>query len=99
MENGYKILWTNNALAELTDTFVYLKENFTEKELKILSKEIEHILILVSRNPHIFPISESKKIRRAIIRKYNTMYYRENGNTVEILSFFSNRQSPIKREL
>ncbi len=37
MKSGYKIYWTDNALAELKETFEYLEKNWTEKELKNLS--------------------------------------------------------------
>ena len=30
MKNGYKILWTDNALNELEITIKYLQENWTE---------------------------------------------------------------------
>ena len=44
--------------------------------------------------------SEIKKdVRRAVVLKFNTLYYRVNENNVEILSFFSNRQNPKKRKL
>lgn len=96
MESGYNIFWTDHALYELAKTYEYLEECFTEKELQKLSIEIEKILRLIYQNPSLFPISASKDIRRVIIKKYNTMYYRENKNQIEILSFFSNRQSPNK---
>lgn len=34
MKNGYRIFWTDFALEELEKTIEYLKENFSEKELK-----------------------------------------------------------------
>lgn len=34
MKNGYRILWTDNALIELKKTVDYLEQNWTERELK-----------------------------------------------------------------
>lgn len=99
MESGFKILWTEHALIELADTYEYLEVRFTERELKKLSAEIEKTLELISINPKLFPLSESRGVRRVIIKKFNTMYYRENKGYVEILSFFSNRQNPNKRRI
>ncbi|WP_299058648.1 type II toxin-antitoxin system RelE/ParE family toxin [uncultured Polaribacter sp.] len=99
MENGYKILWTDHALKELADTYEYLKIHFSERELKRLSTELHNTLNLISRNPFLFPLSENKKVRKVVIRKFNTMYYREKQNHIEILSFFSNRQNPNKRKI
>ncbi len=97
MRSGYKIEWTDNALAELKATYQYLEENWSERELMNLSLEIENTLRLISDNPKIFPISKEKKIRRVVVKKFNTLYYRASKNKrIEILSFFSNRQNPNK---
>ena len=100
MKNGYKILWTDNALKELEKTIEYLEENWTEKELRNLALQLEETLMLVSRNPNLFQVSDIKKeIRRVVILSHTTLYYRIGDTQIEIISFFSNRQSPKKRKL
>jgi len=100
MTNGYKIFWTEFALSELEKTIEYLEQNWTEREIRNLAFEIEKTLSLISHNPNLFQSSEVKKnIRRVIVAKFNTLYYRVNGETIEIISFFSNRQNPKKRKL
>lgn len=99
MKSGYKILWTDSALKELERTIDYLIQNWTEKELRNLALKIEETLELISSNPELFPRSEIKKdIRRVVIAKFNTIYYRIKGNNLEIISFFSNRQNPKRRK-
>jgi plasmid stabilization system protein ParE len=100
MKNGYKILWTDFALKELERTIEYLEENWTEKELRNLAIKIEETLSFISENPNLFQVSDIKKdIRRVVILNHNTLYYRFQDNQVEIISFFSNRQSPKRRKL
>lgn len=100
MKSGYKILWTDNALRELEATIAYLEENWTDKELHNLALNIEKTLRLIAQNPYIYKASDVKKdIRMAIILSLNALYYRVSDNSIEILSFFSNRQNPIKRKL
>lgn len=41
MKSGYSIFCTENSLNELSDTINYLENNFTEKEIKKLVKQIE----------------------------------------------------------
>ena len=95
MKSGYKILWTNHALSELENTIEYLKENWTERELKNFSKELDYTIELISKKPELFQVSnKNKNVRRAVVAKFNNLYYRLNKETVEILSFFSNRQNP-----
>ena len=99
MKNGYKIVWTANALEELAETFEYLKNNFSDKEIKKLALKIENVTELISKNPSLFVKSESKDIYRVPILKFNTMYYRVCVDEVHILSFFSNRQESQKRNI
>ncbi|RZK00250.1 MAG: type II toxin-antitoxin system RelE/ParE family toxin [Flavobacterium sp.] len=100
MTNGYKIFWTDFALKELENTIEYLQENWTEKELRNLASKLEETITLLSQNPTLFQVSEVKKdIRRVVILKHNTLYYRLFNEQVEIISFFSNRQSPQKRKV
>lgn len=99
MKSGYEIVWSDHALNELTQTLEYLEQNFTEKELKKLSKEIKKSVNLISINPFIFSDSEIRNVRKVIIARYNTLYYRIKGKDIEIISFFSNRQNPAKRKI
>jgi len=100
MKNIYEIHWTDHALNELDEVYDYLKANWTEKELRKLSLEIEKTIELISKNPELFPIiNQDETIRRAVITKHNTIYYKKLNEVIEILSFFSNKKNPDKLDL
>jgi plasmid stabilization system protein ParE len=95
MESGYKIVWTENALAELKETINHIEQNWNERVIRKFATKLEDTLLLISGNPEMYPVSvRNKNIRRAVIMKLNTLYYRKKNDTIEILSFFSNRQNP-----
>lgn len=97
MKSGYRIFWTDHALSELKDTIEYLEDNWTERELRNFFHELDHVIELISKNPELFPASLSRKdLRKAIVARFNSLYYRINKDSVEVLSFFSNRQDPDK---
>lgn len=97
MGNGYKILWTDHALWELSQTVEFLERNWTEKELKNFASKLDHILEIIYKNPEIFPSDfNEKEIRKAVVDKNNTLYYRIKENSIEVISIFSNRQDPKK---
>ncbi len=100
MKSGCKIKWTDHALKELSETFAHLENNWSERELQKLSRKIEKTLELISYNPKLFQKTSIKKdVRRAVVTKHNSLYYRINIETIEILSFFSTRKNPGKLEL
>lgn len=99
MKSGSKIVGTDHALEELGRTFHYLEVNFTEKEITRLARKIESILGNIAKFPEMYPQSlEQRNVRRAVVAKFNTLYYRvrSDKNQIEILSFFWNRQDPEK---
>jgi len=100
MKSGYKIFWTDHALMELRETFNYLEKNWSETEIKKLSRKIDKTLELISSNPELFSKTEIKEnVRRVVITKHNSLYYRITEETIEVLSFFSNRKNPNKIDL
>ena len=99
MKSGYRILWTDNAINELEQTIDFLKLNWTNKEIEQLIKALNQTADLISINPRLFPVSYKSKVRKAVVDSLNTIYFRENENSIEILSFFSNRQHPSKRKI
>ncbi|WP_120181895.1 type II toxin-antitoxin system RelE/ParE family toxin [Pelobium manganitolerans] len=98
MKSGYKIRWTSHALSELKHTINYLRLNFSERELKRLASEIERTLDLITENPLMFPHVKIKNVHRAVILRFNTLYYRIHNEEIQIISFFSNRKNPEKRK-
>ena len=96
MANGYKVFWTERALTELEQVEAYLIEHWTEKELKRLFKHIELTIQLISDNPQIFSESDKKNgVRRVVILKLNSLYYRINESQIEVLAFHANRKRPL----
>ena len=94
MKNGYKVVWTDHALDELRQTISYIEQNFSAREIQRLANKIESTLALIATQPAMFPESPSRKgVRRAVILRFNSLYYRINNRQIEILSFFSNRQN------
>lgn len=95
MKNGLEIKWTLNAQNELNAIYDYLEANWTFREIKFFSMELERILSLICKFPYIFPASLSKKsVRRCTISKQTSLYYKINKNQIVIISLFDNRRNP-----
>ena len=56
------------------------------------------VLKLIASQPTTFSLSDFTGIRKVVIKKFNTLYYRQKEDRIEIISFFSNRQNPDKLE-
>lgn len=99
MASGYRIRWSEHALSELADTVSYLESSWTEKELIQFANAVDQTVEIISRHPEIYPTSNKrKKIRKAVVDKNNTLYYRVIKDSIQILSEFGTKQDPAKRK-
>lgn len=92
MASGYDVKWSKRALLKLNKTYIHLEENWTDKEIIILSREIQRTIDLISQNPFIFQATFIKNIRRAVVLKLNSIFYKidKRKKSVTITAFFSN---------
>jgi plasmid stabilization system protein ParE len=100
MKNGYKVLWSEQALRDLQGVINYLSENWTQRELKNFSRRLDKRINLISHYPNLFPSSyKQKSIRRSVLTKHTTVYYQVGLQTITIISLFDTRQNPKKLKI
>ena len=90
-----KIIWSPKSEEDFENILEYLsKEWDAEITLKFVDL-IDILLIQISINPRQFPlIHKSLNIRKCVISKHNTLYYRNRRNHIELLRIYDNRQDP-----
>ncbi|MBY0435441.1 MAG: type II toxin-antitoxin system RelE/ParE family toxin [Cyclobacteriaceae bacterium] len=100
MKNGYKLLWSDRALADLQNILTYLLENWTEKEVKIFARRLDKRLEAIRQNPKLFPAaSQRKSIRRSVLTGHTVIYYETKEKVISIITLFDSRQDPKKLRL
>lgn len=93
----YKVKWTllaENDFEAITD---YLLKNWDTSILEKFIKITENSIQQISSFPTLFPIIyKKKKIRKCVLTKQNTLYYRIVRTEIQILRIFDTRQDPGK---
>ncbi len=93
------VFWSDQAKKTYADNIEYLKDAWTEKELKKFILRSEYVVLNIEGNPKLYSFSgKNKKIRRAIVNKQITLYYRfyPIKKMVVLLSFWNNHQDSKK---
>ena len=92
-----EIIWSKRAYSELKSILeFYNKRNGnTNYSLKLVN-EIEDILNTLSQQEYLGRLTSNKKTRVVVMKVY-LIFYEINGNIIEILSFWDNRQDDSKR--
>lgn len=97
MRSGYKLMWSDRALADLKNIIHYLTENWTEKEIKAFARRLDKRLDLISVNPNLFPrTTRRKNVRKCVLTKHTVIYYKTDNKVVTLVALFDPRQNPSK---
>jgi plasmid stabilization system protein ParE len=92
----YKIFWSERAKNDYKDILKYLNQTWSSKELREFANKIEKNTLHLISHPEIGTISKKKAIRRLVISKQTSLYYKIIHENIYIITLFDNRQSPGK---
>ena len=93
MKNGYSLLWTENAKSELSEIINYIATEWNEVAVRKFVKKLKTALESMLTVPTAFPESSAKKnIRRKVISKQTSIYYKILNYEIVVLSIFDNRR-------
>ena len=91
---AYKLIWPEEAVSNLESILNYLGSNWSETEVKNFKSLLIKNLELISIFPTIFPISEfAPNLRRAVLSKHNSIFYKILNEAIYITYLFDNRQN------
>ena len=92
-----EIVWSPLSEKDLEQLLAYLNIEWNVGVVNRFLDELDRIVTLIANTPQLFPcVHKKKKIRKCIISKHNSLYYRIRRNHIEILRLFDNRQHPSK---
>lgn len=95
-----KIDWSPRAVQGYFSVLDYLKKEWGDRVVQSFVSRVDDILKLIIANPDLFPVSKSRKtIRRCVITKHTSLYYRLNKSSIELIAFIDNRSNPKKAKL
>lgn len=94
-----EIIWSELAQAELQNTLAFYLEitGSSNYSLKLLS-EVEDLLNTLRQNELLGRLTKNK-FTRTIPMKYYSIFYDLNGERIEIVSFWDNRQNPLRSKV
>ena len=92
-----EIVWSPLSEADFEKVLEYLHESWNEQVTLNFLADIEKILAQISYQPKQFPLVNKKiKVRKCVVSKHNTIFYREKRECLELLRIFDTRQTPSK---
>tara|TARA_R110002050_G_scaffold113496_4_gene228385 strand:- start:272 stop:568 length:297 start_codon:yes stop_codon:yes gene_type:complete len=91
----YPVRYSTRAYTDYEEILKYVFENFGANVPAKVDRYFEEMIEHIAVNPYLYPYSNKKKnLRRCVISSQTTLYYRNNGEYVELASFRGNRMNP-----
>ncbi|MBN1924554.1 MAG: type II toxin-antitoxin system RelE/ParE family toxin [Prolixibacteraceae bacterium] len=91
----YPVRYSTRSNLEYEEILHYVFNAFGAVVASKVDSYFEKVIGQIAINPNLYPYSEKKKnLKRCVISPQTTLYYRFNGEYVEIVSFRGNRMNP-----
>lgn len=91
------INWSALSIMDFESILSYLNSHWDQKVVNQFIEFVDKLISQISINPKQFPlIHKRKKVRKCVIDKHNTLFYRDRRGNVDILRIYDTRQSPQK---
>ncbi len=90
-----QIVWSPLSEKDLHSILSYLSSNWDQKVsihfILLMKNALQHI----ATYPKQFPfINKTERVRKCVLTKHNTLFYRENPSQIDILRIYDTRQNP-----
>jgi hypothetical protein len=93
----YKVIYTKRSLANIRTIIGYLLYKFTQREVDNLYRMLTDFENVVVSFPQLYPlITNSKKIRRAVLSKQLSVFYTYSKENLMITAILDNRMDNAK---
>lgn len=100
MESPENVRWSTSAKADFENISKYLMLEWEKIVLTRFLLKVDRLINQIVINPKQYPeINTRLKIRKCVVTKQNTLFYKIKGETIEIVRLYDTRQDPNKLEI
>jgi plasmid stabilization system protein ParE len=89
-----EVFWTREAETTLGEIILYLEREWSERQIVNFLTRIDQVVDLIKVSPESFPYSPLKGVRKAVIKRHTSLYFKVEKEQIVILSVRSNSKGP-----
>jgi plasmid stabilization system protein ParE len=91
------IIWSPLSTFDFENILEYLDKKWGKKISNKFIRLTDDLMNQIALNPKQFPLINPKlEVRKCVITKHNTLFYRDTGERIVILRIYDTRQDPAK---
>ena len=89
------IRFSKSASTRLENLLYYLEKEWSKKVKEDFILKLDNSLLQIQNHPNSFPASEEiNGLRKCVVTKQTTIFYKYSGNAIYVVALFDNRQDP-----
>ncbi|MFZ4456640.1 MAG: type II toxin-antitoxin system RelE/ParE family toxin [Bacteroidales bacterium] len=97
MKTNKPIVWSILASSDFNHLLDYLFQTWNSQTAIHFIDLVDDQLRRISKHPKLYPeINKKKKLRKCVVTKHNSLFYRETSDRIEVVRLYDNRQNPKK---
>ena len=89
-----KVIWTKEAKEENRKNIVYLRSNWTKREIRNYRKKLRTVIEILERHPEAGRYDEDLGLRKFLVVKQIYLFYEIKNNQIVLTSLWNNYQNP-----
>ncbi|HPH46529.1 MAG TPA: type II toxin-antitoxin system RelE/ParE family toxin [Chryseolinea sp.] len=89
-----KIIWSTQATIDYHQNIFYLLKNWPDQVAIEFIDDVDAVIKLLESNPEVYPLTDHKEIRRVVVRKQITLFFKVQDAEIHLIRFWNTYQSP-----
>ena len=89
-----QIIWSDEAVADYHQNIDYLQREWSSQIALEFISDVEASIELIKSHPNLYPLTDYKGIRKAVIRKQITLFFKVEDKKLYLIRFWNNYQNP-----
>lgn len=90
-----KIVWSPAAEKDAEQILDFINTKWSNRVVAKFLNKLDDNIRLISEDPKLFPLIEHNLgVRKCVVTKQNSLFYRVSNDTIEIIRLFDTRQNP-----
>jgi plasmid stabilization system protein ParE len=94
-----QVVWSDDALIDYNQNIDYLLKEWSERVASEFVEDVEATIELINDFPELYPLTEYLGVRRAVVRKQITLFFKIKDEKIYLIRFWNNYQDPKKLRL